>query len=240
MTMGIQLSSVSASYQGKTALKDITTLLPKGQIIGVIGPNGAGKSTLIKSIIDLKKHTGTVNFMGQALTAVQKEIAYVEQRSSLDLDFPVSVFETVLMGTYPKLGLIKRPGAKEKQATHDALVRVGMEEYADKQIGELSGGQLQRVFIARVVAQDADWIFLDEPFVGIDMVSEQIIVDLLKAMRNQGKTIVIVHHDLSKVINYFDYLVVLRKSLVASGAVEQVFTKHTLKAAYDTNFSDLD
>ncbi|MDO4671000.1 MAG: metal ABC transporter ATP-binding protein [Aerococcus sp.] len=239
MSSGIQINHLTTTYQGRLALDDITTTLPRGQIIGIVGPNGAGKSTLIKSILDIKAHSGKATFTGKSIKAIQKKVAYVEQRSSLDLDFPINVFETVLMGTYPTIGLFKHPKAQERDRALKALDTVGMSSYATHQIGELSGGQLQRVFIARVLAQEAEWIFLDEPFIGIDMVSEQIIVDLLKTLRDQGKTIVIVHHDLSKVTHYFDSLIILKTALIAAGPVDKVFNQATLKIAYGTDFAHI-
>lgn len=150
----------------------------------------------------------------------------------IDLSFPIKVSETVLLGTFPKLGLIHRPKKEQKEKVIDCLEKVKMNEFKDRQIGELSGGQLQRVFIARALAQDADIVFLDEPFVGIDMVSEQVIVDILKEMSNQGKTIVIVHHDLHKVTDYFDELIILNHQLIASGAVTDTFTTENIQKAY--------
>ena len=149
------------------------------------------------------------------------------------------MFDTVLLGTYPKLGLIKRPGKKEKQLAKMALETVDMQAYSQRQISELSGGQLQRVFIARAIAQQPDWFFLDEPFVGIDIVSEEVIVAVLKKLRDEGKSMVIVHHDLSKVTKYFDHLIMLNKSVIAAGPVEQVFKKNNLSSIYGTNFVDL-
>lgn len=236
MTAGIQLTHVSATYHGQCALSDISFTLPKGQMIGIIGPNGAGKSTLMKSLLDLKTHTGRVTFDDKPLAAIQHQVAYVEQRASLDVYFPITVFETVLMGTYPALGLLKRPGAKERAAATEALDRVGLSAYANSPIHELSGGQLQRVLIARVIAQNAEWIFLDEPFVGIDVVSERLIVHLLKTLASEGKTILIVHHDLNKVPQYFTSLVILRTHLVACGPVPDVFCPNILKKAYDSPF----
>lgn len=235
----IQLTNLSVHYGGKTALQDVNLSIPDGQITGIIGPNGAGKSTLLKSILGLIDYQGNVTFGGNTLKRVQKDIAYVEQRQDLDLSFPINVLDTVLLGTYPKLGLLKRPGRKEKQLAEDALEQVDMQAYKQRQIGELSGGQLQRVFIARAMAQQPDWFFLDEPFVGIDVVSEEVIVSVLKKLRDEGKSMVIVHHDLSKVTEYFDRLIMLNKKVIADGPVEQVFEKDNLSHAYGTSFADL-
>ncbi|MEK6190329.1 MAG: metal ABC transporter ATP-binding protein, partial [Carnobacterium alterfunditum] len=184
-------------------------------------------------------YQGTVTFWGNQLKYVQKDIAYVEQRQDIDLSFPINVFDTVLLGTYPKLGLIKRPGKKEKQLAKEALETVDMQAFSQRQISELSGGQLQRVFIARAIAQQPDWFFLDEPFVGIDIVSEEVIVKVLKKLRDEGKSMVIVHHDLSKVTKYFDHLIMLNKSVIADGPVDQVFKKDNLSSIYGNSFFDL-
>lgn len=239
MTTSIQVSHLTTAYQGNVALEDVSVDIHKGRTIGIIGPNGAGKSTFLKSILDLIHHSGEVTFDGQPIKAVRPKIGYVEQRASMALDFPIDVLGSVLLGTYPQLGLIKRPRKHEKQLALDALEAVNMTDFVHRQVSQLSGGQLQRVLIARVLAQDADWIFLDEPFVGIDIVSENIIVDLLKDLKAKGKTIVIVHHDLSKVTAYFDDLIVLHHQLIAAGPVDDVFTKETLREAYGDGFADL-
>ncbi len=172
-SFNLAVQALTVQYQGRTALNNIHVTIPSGKITGIIGPNGAGKSTFIKGLLGLiKTKERDVLLNNQAIDQQKTTIAYVEQRSALDLSFPISVFETVLLGTYPNLGLLKRPGKKQKQAAMAALKMVQLEDYAQRQIGELSGGQLQRVFIARVLAQGAEVIFLDEPFVGIDMSSE--------------------------------------------------------------------
>lgn len=230
--MTITIQHLSAHYGRRLALDDVTTTVAAGKITGIIGPNGAGKSTFLKAMMGLIPHTGEV-FVGEApLAQSRKEIAYVEQRSALDLSFPINVFETVLLGTYPHLGLFKRPGKKEKQLALAALEKVGMTEYKTQQIGELSGGQLQRIFIARALAQQADVILLDEPFVGIDAVSEAVIVTLLQTLRDEGKTILIVHHDLHKVTSYFDELLILNRRLIAAGPVASVFIEENMRQAY--------
>ena len=236
----VELHHISKSYGDKVILDDFDYIVLRNQRLGIIGPNGAGKSTFIKGLLGLiKTKERDVLLNNQAIDQQKTTIAYVEQRSALDLSFPISVFETVLLGTYPNLGLLKRPGKKEKQAAMAALKMVQLEDYAQRQIGELSGGQLQRVFIARVLAQGAEVIFLDEPFVGIDMSSEKVIMDNLKSLKNQGKMIIIVHHDLHKVSHYFDELIVLKNRLIAAGPVEQTFTAETLQEAYGDLLGDL-
>ncbi|MEJ4274162.1 metal ABC transporter ATP-binding protein [Enterococcus faecium] len=227
----IVIQDLSAAYQGKTVLKTINLTINPQKITGIIGPNGAGKSTFMKSLLELiPATTGKVTFSGQPVNSVRKKIAYVEQRSELDLSFPIDVLGVVLLGTYPSLRIGQRPGKKER--ARQALKKVGMEEYAKRQISELSGGQLQRVFIARALAQGAEWIFLDEPFVGIDALSERKIFDILQELKNSGKTILIVHHDLHKVEEYFDEVILLNKQLIASGPVQEVFTSKNLQLAY--------
>lgn len=236
----INIQHLSAAYQGKTALKDIDVAIKPQNITGIIGPNGAGKSTFMKALLGLvPKTSGEIVFGGKAIREVRKKIAYVEQRSELDLSFPIDVFGVVLLGTYPSLRLGQRPGKKEKERAKQALEKVDMSNYAKRQISELSGGQLQRVFIARALAQGAEWIFLDEPFVGIDAVSEKKIFSILKALKEEGKTLLIVHHDLHKVEAYFDEVILLNQELIASGPVSQIFTAENLQRAYGEIISQL-
>lgn len=236
----IYIEHLTVSYQGQTALDDISLTIPEGKITGIIGPNGAGKSTFLKGMLGLIKTDQRIVFLGkQPLDAKKKHIAYVEQRSALDLSFPINVLEVVLLGTYPKLGLIKRPGKKEKEIASAALETVQLDAFSKRQIGELSGGQLQRVFIARVLAQEADVIILDEPFVGIDITSEKVIMTILKKLKAAGKTILIVHHDLYKVAHYFDELVILNKKLIAAGPVSTTFTNKNIQSAYGETMGDI-
>lgn len=240
MTQPIDIDSITVAYQHKIAIENVTTSIQPGKITGIIGPNGAGKSTLLKGIIGLiKTETGRVTIGGQPIDAIRKKIAYVEQRSAIDLTFPIKVDETVLLGTFPKIGLFKRPKKEDKAKVKECLKQVKMESFSNRQIGNLSGGQLQRVFIARALAQDADIIFLDEPFVGIDMVSEKVIVDLLKRLRDEGKTIVIVHHDLHKTREYFDNIIILNQQLIASGPVDSTFITKNIQAAYGESMGDI-
>ena len=215
-------------------------LTVKNLITGIIGPNGAGKSTLIKAILGLiKVQSGTVDFSGKTLKEVQQAIAYVEQRKDLDLTFPINVLDLVLTGTYGRLGLLKSPGKKERQAAYDALEQVGLEEFTKRQISQLSGGQLQRVFVARAIVQQADIMILDEPFVGIDMKSEQEIMTILNQWRDAGKTLIVVHHDLNKVSNYFDELVVMNHGIIAEGPVEEVYTARNIERAFSADLSNV-
>lgn len=236
----LTINHLTVSYQGQQALTDISLQIPAGKITGIIGPNGAGKSTFLKGMLGLiKTDTRTVLIGGRPIDTHKKRIAYVEQRSALDLSFPINVLEVVLLGTYPKLGLLKRPKKEEKEQALTALRTVQLEEFSKRQIGELSGGQLQRVFIARVLAQEADIIVLDEPFVGIDMTSEKVIMDILKRLKEAGKTILIVHHDLHKVAHYFDEVILLKKKLIANGPVTANFTNKNIQLAYGDTMGDI-
>lgn len=236
----LSIEHLTVSYQGQKALIDISLQIPAGKITGIIGPNGAGKSTFLKGMLNLLKTDSRSVKLGQTPIDLQKKrVAYVEQRSALDLSFPINVLEVVLLGTYPKLGLMKRPKKEDKANALAALQTVQLEAFAKRQIGELSGGQLQRVFIARVLAQDADVIVLDEPFVGIDMTSEKVIMDILKQLKEAGKTIVIVHHDLHKVAHYFDEIIILKKRLIAAGPVATTFTNKNIQAAYGETMGDI-
>lgn len=236
----IDVTNITVAYQNKKVVESVSVSIEPGKITGIIGPNGAGKSTLLKAVIGLiKTESGEVNVAGQPLDAIRKKIAYVEQRSGIDLTFPINVDEVVLLGTFPKLGLFRRPKKEQKEKVMECLKQVKMEDFAKRQIGNLSGGQLQRVFIARALAQEADVIFLDEPFVGIDMISEKVIVDLLKKLRNQGKTIVIVHHDLHKTKEYFDNLIILNKKLIAEGSVKQTFIAENIQKAYGESMGEI-
>lgn len=231
--MAIEIQNIHVSYNGKKVVEDVSFSFDTGKLIGIVGPNGAGKSTLMKAILGLiPRDYGNVSFHGKPINQVRKEIAYLPQRSSIDWDFPILVRDAVLTGTYPNLGLFKRPRKKEKEFAAECLKKVGMEDFSNRQIGELSGGQQQRVFLARALAQKADLFFLDEPFVGIDVASEKVIIDILKNLRDEGKTIFVVHHDLSKVESYFDDLILLNKELFAAGSVKNVYQPENMNKCY--------
>lgn len=230
----IKVNNLSVSYNGKIAFSGISFAAAPRQIIGVIGPNGAGKSTLIKAIMGLvQADEGSVEIMSQALTKACKRIAYVPQRNSIDFDFPVLVEDVVLMGRFPHLKWWEFPGKRDYELVRECLEQVDMVDYRKRQIGQLSGGQQQRVFLARALAQEAELFFLDEPFAGIDMTSENMIMKLLKDLRDRGKTLFVVHHDLSKAETYFDSLILLKNKLIAYGKKDEVFQIDRLKEAYD-------
>lgn len=238
MTKEIAVQHLNVSYYGKRVIEDVSFRFSSGNLIGIIGPNGAGKSTLIKAMLGLiPKDSGDIMVEQQPINNRRKDIAYVPQRSNIDWDFPIVVKDTVLLGTYPKLGLFHRPKKADKEWAMECLSLVGMAKYAKSQIGELSGGQQQRVFLARALAQKADYFFLDEPFVGIDASSEEVIINILRKMRDQGKMIFVVHHDLTKVEAYFDELVILNKLLVGAGPVKDVFQKDMMQKAYQAPYS---
>jgi ABC-type Mn2+/Zn2+ transport system ATPase subunit len=241
MNSALDVNSLFVSYDGNEALKNISFSIEQGKLVGIIGPNGAGKSTLLKGLLTLiPKDKGDVQIYGKSFKEMRKSVAYVPQRSNIDWDFPITVLDTVLLGTYPNLGLFKRPKKAEREWALQCLQRVGMEDFSKRQIGELSGGQQQRVFLARALAQKSEIFFLDEPFVGIDVSSEETIITILKELKNSGKTILVVHHDLSKVSDYFDQLVLLNKELIGFGDIDQVLRGEVLSKAYSGQFSFLD
>ncbi len=229
----LEVHDLTVSYNKKPVLWGIDFTLPKGVLVGIIGPNGAGKSTLIKTIMGLiPSGSGYVKMFNQTLDDVRGKISYVPQRESVDWDFPASAFDVVLMGRYGKLGLFNRPRKADKDAALDCLDKVGMAQYANRQISQLSGGQQQRVFLARALAQDADLYFMDEPFAGVDAATEKTIIDILKKMTAAGKTVVVVHHDLQSAKDYFDWVLLLNMRLVACGPMDKIFTTELLQEAY--------
>lgn len=236
----LNVKNLTVAYDDTPVFSDVAVNFNAGKITGIIGPNGAGKSTLIKAILNLiKVRKGTVDYNGQSIKSVQKQIAYVEQRKDLDLNFPIDVFDLVMTGTYGKLGLFKNPGKLEKQASHDALEQVSLNEFSKRQIGNLSGGQLQRVFVARAIVQEAEIIILDEPFVGIDLQSETAIMNILKQWRDENKTIIVIHHDLNKVTKYFDDLVILNHGIVDFGPANEVYNSKNIESAFSADLSSV-
>ncbi|NMM50031.1 metal ABC transporter ATP-binding protein [Marinigracilibium pacificum] len=229
----IEIHDLVVAYNRKPVLWNIDAHLPSGKIIGIIGPNGAGKSTLIKAMMGLlKPASGNILFFDSPLDKVRERVAYVPQRESVDWQFPVTVMDVVLMGRYKKIGLFKSPGAKDKERAKIALEKVGMYQFKDRQISQLSGGQQQRVFIARALIQDADIYLMDEPFAGVDASTEKAILNLLKEMSSQGKTVVVVHHDLQTVMDFFDWVMMLNQRLVACGETNEVFVEQNLNETY--------
>ncbi len=229
----LEVEELNVSYEKIAVLWDISFSLEKGQCVGVIGPNGAGKTTLIKGILQLVKATsGSTLFFGKPLKKVRRRVSYVPQRDSIDWDFPITVFDAVLMGRYGHLGKLKWARKADKIATREMLEFLNLDKFADRQISQLSGGQKQRLFIARALLQDADLYFLDEPFAGIDLATEKLIIDLLKSLQKKGKTLFVIHHDLNTVENYFDKVMMLNTSMIAFGDVKKVFTTQNLNRTF--------
>lgn len=229
----LELHNLTVVYDQKPALWNVDYTLPAEQLIGIVGPNGSGKSTMLKAIMDLvETSSGYVKVFGQNLNDIRKRIAYVPQRSSVDWDFPINVFDAVLMGRYPQRKWYQRTTQQDRDMAMEAIARVQLEPFVKRQISQLSGGQQQRVFIARALAQQADLYLLDEPFAGVDAATENAIMELLKEMRSQGKTIIVVHHDLQSVQDYFDWLILINTRLIASGPTDEVFTQSLLEKTY--------
>ena len=228
----IEMKNLSVSYQGQLALEAISLTIKGPTITGIIGPNGAGKSTLIKGMLGIVESEGQTFLDRKPMEQELSKIAYVEQKIHIDYNFPIKVKECVSLGLYPKIKLFQRLKASDWEKVNRALKIVGLEDFAERQISQLSGGQFQRVLIARCLVQEAEYIFLDEPFVGIDSVSEEIIMKTLRQLRKAGKTILIVHHDLSKVVAYFDQVLLLNKEVIAFGSTESTFTKENMQKTY--------
>ena len=228
----IRIENLSVSYKETLALKDISLVLQGPTITGIIGPNGAGKSTLLKSMLGIIPHEGHAFIDNKEMNKSLKKVAYVEQKIHIDYNFPIKVKECVSLGLYPSIPLFHTLKASHWKKVAEALEIVGLSDYAERQISQLSGGQFQRVLIARCLVQEADYILLDEPFVGIDSVSEEIIMNTLRDLKKSGKTILIVHHDLGKVPHYFDQVLLLNKELIALGPTKETFTQANLKQAY--------
>jgi manganese/zinc/iron transport system ATP- binding protein len=237
----LQISHLSVNYGKTPALWDITLQVPAGHLVGVIGPNGAGKSTLIKAALGLiPSISGKVDFFGLPLKKTRLRVAYVPQRETVDWDFPITVRDLVLMGRYGRLGLFHWPRQADKIAAEHYLDMVGMLPYANRQISQLSGGQQQRVFIARALLQEADLYFMDEPFAGIDLATESVIMDILRQLKAKGKTVFVVHHDLNTEENYFDWAIMLNMRLVACGSVSDIFNPEILHATYGKSYALFD
>ena len=232
-TPALEIHDLTISFDKKPVLWNIDLLVPQGKLVGIIGPNGAGKSTLIKSAMGLLPwSSGYVKIFDQPIDQVRKSVSYVPQRESVDWDFPASVLDVVMMGRYGRLGLFKGLRKADREAAMDCLAKVGMEAFANRQISQLSGGQQQRTFLARALAQQAKLYFMDEPFAGVDAATEKAIIQLLQSMTASGGTVMVVHHDLQTVSQYFDWVILLNTRLVAYGPVETVFTSENLRETY--------
>ena len=229
----LEIHDMTVAYQKKPVLYGIDLEIPPGNLVGIIGPNGAGKSTLIKACLGLLPlSSGWVEMFGKPYKEAKRRVGYVPQRESVDWDFPVSVMDVVLMGRYGKRSLIQRPSKHDREVAKQSLEKVRMLPYANRQISNLSGGQQQRVFLARALAQESDIYFMDEPFVGVDAATESAILTLMQELRAEGKTILVVHHDLPTAKEYFDMLVLLNMRVIKYGKTEDVFTNDLLQKTY--------
>lgn len=234
MTDALTVRDLTVAYHDNLVLKGANLDVPQGEVIALLGTNGAGKSTLLKAAMGLLTPlAGSVRFFGKPLDSVRKQVGYMPQAAEVDWDFPTTVFDTVMMGSYGRLGWIRRPGTKEREQAHQALEMVGIADLSDRQISQLSGGQKQRTFMARILMQDPDLYVMDEPFAGVDAASERAITQVLLRLREAGKTIVIVHHDLSTVRSFCSWVALLSNGTVqASGPIDQVFTADAVSKAY--------
>jgi manganese/zinc/iron transport system ATP- binding protein len=231
--LAVEIEDLTVAYSDKPVLWDIDLEVPRGVLMAIVGPNGAGKTTLLKATLGLiTPAAGSVRIFGQPYQRQRHLVAYVPQRSSVDWDFPTTVLDVVLMGRYGQLGWLRRPGRADHEAAMAALEQVQMTNVAGRQIGQLSGGQQQRVFLARALAQNADIYFMDEPFQGVDAVTERSIISVLRHLRSAGKTVIVVHHDLQTVPEYFDYVALINVRNIATGPVREVFTEANLRATY--------
>lgn len=229
----ISVTDLTVDYDGVTALTDVAFAVNAKKLTAIVGPNGAGKSTLLKALLGLIPiRAGSISCFGKSPKQYRKNISYVPQRAQIDWDFPASVFDVVAMGLYSELGLLRRLSSAHKVRVQNALIAVDMADYSKRQISQLSGGQQQRVFLARSIVQDAALILLDEPFGGIDAKSEAVIVDILRRQKNDGISIVAVHHELATVKDYFDEVVLMNKTVTAFGPVNNVFTKANIEKTY--------
>ena len=229
----LEVRDLTVAYREQPVLWDVDLVIPAGQLCAIVGPNGAGKSTLLKAVLGLvPSASGQVRFFGRTLGEARARVGYVPQRSSVDWDFPTSVLDVVMMGLYGRLGWFRRPGRLERETALHCLEQVSLRELAHRHISQLSGGQQQRVFLARALVQDADLYFMDEPFAGVDAVTEEAILKVLHELKGQGKTAVVVHHDLQTVRDYFDHLTLLNVQVIASGPIHQTFTPENLRQTY--------
>ena len=233
MSTALEFHDLTIAYHTKPVLWDVDLSIPAGNLVAIVGPNGAGKSTLMKAALDLVPlASGYVRVFGMHYREARSRVAYVPQRESVDWDFPATVFDVVLMGRYGKLGWFRRTRATDRAAAMNALERVGMAEFATRQISRLSGGQQQRTFLARALVQEADLYLLDEPFSGVDAVTERAVIALLREIKDKGGTVICVHHDLQTVTEYFDWVALLNMRLIASGPVEDAFIAENLHRTY--------
>ncbi|MCM3760575.1 ABC transporter ATP-binding protein [Alkalihalobacillus oceani] len=232
----LQVENLAAAYRKQTVLHDIDVEVEAGSLTGIVGPNGAGKSTFLKTILQLHPAlSGTVRYFGLPFKKAKKRIGYVPQRGSVDWDFPTDALDVVTMGLYGKVGWLKWPSRLHQKKAYEALEQMGMADYANRQISQLSGGQQQRVFLARALVQEADLYFMDEPLAGVDAATERAIMTTLKELKARGKTVMVVHHDLQTVEDYFDHVLLLNRTVINHGKTTDVFTNDMIAKAYGGN-----
>jgi manganese/zinc/iron transport system ATP- binding protein len=237
----IEVHSLTVAYGQKPVLWDVDVSIPSGKLVAIVGPNGAGKSTLLKAILGLISATnGFVKALDQDVSEVRKQIGYVPQRETVDWDFPVSVLDVVEMGRYGRIGWLKRPSKRDRDIALSSLEQVGMLSFAKRQISQLSGGQQQRVFLARALAQEPEIYLMDEPFAGVDAATERAMIEILRTLRSNGKTIIAVHHDLQTISEYFDWVAMLNLHLVAAGPISEAYTPENLQKTYGGRLTILD
>lgn len=235
--LAIKIDDLTVAYDYKPVLWDIDLKIPEGVLMAIVGPNGAGKSTLIKAILGIiKPIAGSVKIFGKPYKAQRAKVAYVPQKGTVDWDFPTTALDVVMMGTYGSLGWIKRPGQAQRKSALEALEKVGMLSFKNRQISQLSGGQQQRIFLARALVQNASIYFMDEPFQGVDATTERAIIKILKELRDAGKTLIVVHHDLQTVPEYFTWVTFLNVKGIASGPVKDIFNDDNLTKTYGINY----
>lgn len=233
MSVVVEIKGLSVSYERKRVLSNIFMEVESGNIYGLIGPNGAGKSTLFKSILGIiKPNTGKIKVFDGHVDQIRKRVAYVPQKDEVDWSFPATVMDIVLMGRYPHKKILQRISNEDKRIAIESLQKLGIEDLKDRQIGALSGGQQQRVFIARALCQGADLFFLDEPFVGVDMTTEHKIIEILKELAEENKTVLVVHHDLASADDYFNKVILLNQRLITYGDTDEVFTRENIALTY--------
>ncbi len=233
MMNALEVEQLSAAYRKTTVLHDVSFKVPSGSLTGIVGPNGAGKSTLIKALLEMHPRlSGKIAFFESTFKKKKSKVGYVPQRGSVDWDFPTDALDVVMMGMYGQIGWFKRPKRSHREKALKALDQVGMSAFADRQINELSGGQQQRVFLARALIQDADLYFMDEPLAGVDAATERAIMTILRQLKNEGKTVLVVHHDLQTVEDYFDSVLFLNRTVIAHGETASTFTVSNIETTY--------
>ena len=229
----LHVEDLSAAYRKNTVLNNVSFSIEQGSLTSIVGPNGAGKSTLIKTVLGLHPRlAGSISFFGSSLNQVKERVGYVPQRGSVDWDFPTNALDAVMMGMYGQIGWLRWPNKSHRQKALEALEQVGMAAYAKRQISELSGGQQQRVFLARALIQEADLYFMDEPLAGVDASTERAIMEILRQLKINGKTVLVVHHDLQTVKDYFDHVLFLNRTVVAHGKTDSIFTGRNIEKTY--------